>query len=232
MCEREAVDPERNGALCREHNPDDQDTGDDCSDPADEHPDYANWKESRRSRAVAKAKQNDRSKTNTDLGGFVGLDAVDGGWCCPACGDHVDDVVRAAALAGGTIDCCRERFDDAAAYDRLYTSLREDHGAPLPEYIPPIQAVEDADRARGATEALLETVEDPYYQIDEHWPVYEDAYGVDEFPGDVYTREFGDEFLQHARWLASCLSPAVEDTTDLLDYRRELWDDDYIADWL
>lgn len=89
-----------------------------------------------------------------DLDGAVGLDAVDGGWRCPTCGDHVDDVVRAAGLAEGALDCCGDPFDDAAEYDRLYASLREDRGAPLPEYIPPTQAVEDADRARGATEAL------------------------------------------------------------------------------
>jgi hypothetical protein len=89
-----------------------------------------------------------------DLDGAVGLDAADGGWRCPTCGDHVDDVVRAASLAEGALDCCGDPFDDAAEYDRLYASLREDRGAPLPEYIPPTQAVEDADRARGATEAL------------------------------------------------------------------------------
>jgi hypothetical protein len=53
---------------------------------------------------------------------------------------------------------------------------------------------------------------------------------IDEFPGDAYDEQFGEEFPGHAAWLARSLHPEVEDRQDL--YERDLWDDDLTRAWL
>jgi len=92
--------------------------------------------------------------TPAELDEKLTIDSNGEHWVCPSCGDAIQDVVRAHAVAGETLQCCQDTFDDPAAYDRHYDAVREDHGAPLLEYIPPTQAIEDMDKARGAVEAL------------------------------------------------------------------------------
>jgi hypothetical protein len=53
---------------------------------------------------------------------------------------------------------------------------------------------------------------------------------IDEFPGDAYDEQFGEEFPGHAAWLARALHPEVEDRQDL--YERDLWSDDLVRAWV
>jgi hypothetical protein len=53
---------------------------------------------------------------------------------------------------------------------------------------------------------------------------------IDEFPGDAYDEQFGEEFPGHAAWLARALHPEVEDRQDL--YERDLWNDDLTRAWV
>jgi len=92
--------------------------------------------------------------TPDELGAPLGVDANGDGWVCPTCAETTTDVVLAAALADGTLECCQHAFDEPEAYDDLYTVVREQHAAPLPEYIPPTQVVADIDAAYGAAGAL------------------------------------------------------------------------------
>jgi hypothetical protein len=55
---------------------------------------------------------------------------------------------------------------------------------------------------------------------------------IDEFPGEAYASSFGDEALDHARWLAATLDADVEDRESLVERERELWDDDWVRAWL
>lgn len=55
---------------------------------------------------------------------------------------------------------------------------------------------------------------------------------IDEFPGDVFDQSFGEEFLDHATWLARALCDDVDDRQRLLEQRRELWEDEWIRAWL
>jgi hypothetical protein len=53
---------------------------------------------------------------------------------------------------------------------------------------------------------------------------------IDEFPGDAYDEQFGEEFPGHAAWLARSLHPEVEDRQDI--FERDLWGDDLTRAWL
>jgi hypothetical protein len=53
---------------------------------------------------------------------------------------------------------------------------------------------------------------------------------VDEFPGTVYARDFGPEFMDHATWLARALRSDVEDRQDL--FEADLWGDEWVRAWL
>jgi hypothetical protein len=53
---------------------------------------------------------------------------------------------------------------------------------------------------------------------------------LDEFPGEAYSREFGEAALDHATWLASCLREDVEDRRDMID--TDLYGDDWVRAWL
>ena len=64
---------------------------------------------------------------------------------------------------------------------------------------------------------------------DQTW-VQERVIAIDEFPGDVYERTFGEEFLDHAAWLGKALSAEVDDRQDL--FETDLWDDDLVRAWL
>jgi hypothetical protein len=65
---------------------------------------------------------------------------------------------------------------------------------------------------------------------DEQTWVQERVIAIDEFPGDVYERSFGEEFLDHAAWLGKALSAEVDDRQDL--FETDLWDDDLVRAWL
>jgi hypothetical protein len=53
---------------------------------------------------------------------------------------------------------------------------------------------------------------------------------IDEFPGDAYDEQFGEEFPGHAAWLARALHDDVEDRQDV--FERDLWNDDLTRAWL
>ncbi|MFD1687599.1 hypothetical protein [Halobellus litoreus] len=53
---------------------------------------------------------------------------------------------------------------------------------------------------------------------------------VDEFPGEAYVREFGEEALDHATWLAQALRADVEDRRDMID--ADLHGDAWVRAWL
>lgn len=53
---------------------------------------------------------------------------------------------------------------------------------------------------------------------------------LDEFPGEAYTREFGEEALDFATWLASALQEDVADRRDML--QADLCGDEWVQKWL
>ena len=53
---------------------------------------------------------------------------------------------------------------------------------------------------------------------------------VDEFPGEAFVREFGEEAHDFATWLARCLCDDVKDRRDMFD--ADLWDDEWVRAWL
>ena len=53
---------------------------------------------------------------------------------------------------------------------------------------------------------------------------------VDEFPGEAFVREFGEEAHDFATWLARCLRDDVEDRRDMFD--ADLWGDEWVRAWL
>jgi hypothetical protein len=53
---------------------------------------------------------------------------------------------------------------------------------------------------------------------------------LDEYVGEAYVREFGEEAHDFATWLARCLRDDVEDRRDMFD--AELWGDDWVRAWL
>jgi hypothetical protein len=65
---------------------------------------------------------------------------------------------------------------------------------------------------------------------DDRTHVTERVIAIDEFPGDVYDEEFGEEFADHAAWLGRALHPDVEDRQDL--FEQDLWDDEFMQAWL
>jgi len=67
------------------------------------------------------------------------------------------------------------------------------------------------------------------HEDDQTW-VQERVIAIDEFPGDVYERTFGEEFLDHAAWLGRALCADVDDRQDL--FETDLWDDDLVRAWL
>jgi hypothetical protein len=55
---------------------------------------------------------------------------------------------------------------------------------------------------------------------------------VDEFPGEAYQREFGEEFPDLAAWLAGALRDDVDDRQDLLTNADDIWGDETVREWL
>lgn len=73
-----------------------------------------------------------------------------------------------------------------------------------------------------------------YYYKDERDRTRLDArtVAIDEFPGEAYASSFGEDALDHARWLAATLDADVEDRESLVERERELWGDDWVRAWL
>lgn len=55
---------------------------------------------------------------------------------------------------------------------------------------------------------------------------------IDEFPSDAYGVEFGEEAVEHARWLAQSLREDVQSTQDMWEADPALGDDDHLNAWL
>lgn len=53
---------------------------------------------------------------------------------------------------------------------------------------------------------------------------------IDEFPGLKYANSYGEDWRDHATWLASCLTDDVGDVESLLD--ADLADDSWVSAWL
>jgi hypothetical protein len=53
---------------------------------------------------------------------------------------------------------------------------------------------------------------------------------LDEFPGEAFSRDFGEEALDHACWLARSLREDVDDRRDMVD--ADLWADEWVRAWL
>jgi len=53
---------------------------------------------------------------------------------------------------------------------------------------------------------------------------------LDEFPGEAFVRDFGDEAEDFATWLARCLRDGVEDRRDMLE--ADLGADEFVTSWL
>jgi len=58
------------------------------------------------------------------------------------------------------------------------------------------------------------------------------AVAVDEFPGEAFQREFGEEFPDLAAWLAASLREDIDDRQDVLTKAGDLWNDETLREWL
>lgn len=57
------------------------------------------------------------------------------------------------------------------------------------------------------------------------------AIALDEFAGDAFQRDFGDEYPDHAAWLAGSLREDVDDREDVYRRADDLWHDEAIRKW-
>ncbi|WP_330633762.1 hypothetical protein [Halocatena halophila] len=70
-----------------------------------------------------------------------------------------------------------------------------------------------------------------YERRDESTHVEPRTVTIDEFPGEAFSRSFGEEALDHAVWLAGALDTGdIETRTDLLT--TDLWKNDWVRSWL
>jgi hypothetical protein len=67
---------------------------------------------------------------------------------------------------------------------------------------------------------------------DEHVERTQRVVAIDEFPGDTFDKQFGEEFVDHAAWAAKALCPAIEDRQDIFEQKQELATDETLRAWI
>ncbi|WP_338739852.1 bifunctional DNA primase/polymerase [Haloplanus salilacus] len=55
---------------------------------------------------------------------------------------------------------------------------------------------------------------------------------LDEFAGDAFQRDFGDEYPDHAAWLGGALREDVDDCEDVFRKADDIWHDEVVRKWL
>ena len=160
-------------------------------------------------------------------------DDLDRATCSCAEGEHGDDWALAVHTA--------RALDYRPGV--IHTRAEELFGEPLPcqneqqcEYSAGWDRIADGERPLDLVigsygHAHVESAR-THYSLDSrgHTDRTERAVVLDEFVGDAFTEEFGDEFVDIAVWLASSLRDDVADRQDL--FSADLWDDDWVRSWL
>ncbi|RLM87903.1 hypothetical protein, partial [Haloarcula sp. Atlit-7R] len=123
---------------------------------------------------------------------------------------------NAAALFGAELPCCE---DESCPYTEAWETAT-DPDAPIDVLI------------GHYTHAHVEGART--YSVRENGRVRKEprVVAVDEFPGEAFQREFGEEFPDLAAWLATSLREDVNDRQDVLTKAGDLWNDETVREWL
>jgi hypothetical protein len=132
---------------------------------------------------------------------------------------HPSEIHRQAqGLFGAALPCSGDHGDETCAYTEGWEQVR-DPDAP-------------ADLLVGHyAHAHVESAR-TYYTRGPDGERQRDSRALvfDEYPGNVFTREFGENAEDHAVWLARCLRDDVADRRDMIE--SDLWGDEFVRAWL